>query len=55
MFRRLEIVRKIVCRVCRVDDGDALDIIEDAGSGRLTLKGKDKLRRGFQALLSVPK
>ena len=53
--RRLEIVRKIVGRVSRVDDDDALEIIEDAGSGRLALKEKDKLQKGFQALLSVPR
>lgn len=52
--RRLEIVRKIVARVSRAEDDDPLEIIRDAGSGRLTL-GKDKLRKGFQALLSVPR
>ena len=53
--RRLEIGRKIVGRVSWVDDDDVLDIIEDTGSGRLAIKEKDKLRRGFQALLSVPR
>lgn len=48
--RRLEIVRKIVGRVSRVDDDEALEIIEDAGSGRLTSKGKDKLQK-----VSVPR
>lgn len=52
---RLEIVRKIVARVSQAEDNDALEIIRDAGSGRLTLKEKDKLRKGFQALLSVPR
>ena len=52
---RLEIVRKIMARVTGADDDEALDIITDAGSGRLTLKEKDKLRNGFQALLSVPR
>lgn len=53
--RRLEIVRKIVARVSRTEDDDALEIIRDVGSGMLTLEEKDKLRKGFQALLSVPR
>ncbi|RJE18339.1 hypothetical protein PHISCL_09328 [Aspergillus sclerotialis] len=52
---RLEIVRKVVARVLRVEDDDALEIIRDMGSGRLTLKETDKLSKGFQALLSVPR
>lgn len=52
---RLEIVRKVVARVSRAEDDDALDIISDAGSGRLTLKEKDKQRKGFHALLSAPR
>lgn len=52
---RLEIVRKIVARVSRIDNDDALEIIMDMGSDRLTPKEKDKLRKGFLALLSVPR
>ncbi|KAK9243771.1 hypothetical protein V1506DRAFT_523382 [Lipomyces tetrasporus] len=51
--RRLEIVRKIVGRVFQADDDDALELIRDAGSGKLKPKDKTKLRTGLQALLSV--
>lgn len=52
---RLEIVRKIVARVSRIDDDDALEVIRDMGSGMLTPKENDQLRNDFQALLSVPR
>ncbi|KAK9349748.1 hypothetical protein V1523DRAFT_399861 [Lipomyces doorenjongii] len=52
--RRLEIVRKVVGRVFQVDDDDALELMRDAGCGKLNFTDKMKLRTGLQALLSVP-
>lgn len=43
--RRLKFVRKIMARVSRAEDDDALEIVSDAGSGRLTLKAKKKKKK----------
>lgn len=51
----LEILRKMVARVCRIDDDQALDTIWDLGDGKLASKEIDKLRKGFQLLFSVPR
>ncbi|KAK9428614.1 hypothetical protein V1505DRAFT_357644 [Lipomyces doorenjongii] len=53
--RRLEIARKVVGRVFQVDDDDALELMRDAGCGKLKFTDKMKLRTGLQALLSVPR